>query len=100
MPIRTNDVIAAVLAAAGLLLTVGYLTQCSPAARPVPPKAVSAAAPSRGAARAAVTRAPESAAERGDEENREESANIKNIAHALQTIGADPELRRTYGLPK
>jgi len=32
-----------------------------------------------------------------EEEEREEGENIKNIAHALQTIGANPELRRTYG---
>ncbi|MFQ5668529.1 MAG: hypothetical protein ACE5I7_19160 [Candidatus Binatia bacterium] len=45
-------------------------------------------------------RQPQSVRNMGAEEENEEAEKIKKIGRALQTIGANPELRRTYGFPK
>src|SRR5512144_1799631 len=77
-------------AATLLLLTMSYLAQCTTTTRTLPSPAVEAAAPER-----ETEHKRKSIAEAAEEEDREESQRVKNVAHALQTIGADPEMRRT-----
>jgi hypothetical protein len=89
------------LVAAGLLFGAGYLPQCSPATR----RTESATSGAPTAAMAAATPATQREADeerdrRGDESQDEERAKIRNVAHALQTIAASPELRATVGLPR
>jgi len=81
-----------------LLLVASQLAQCSSAARRAEPEAVSTPAARVEAPREPEgERKPRDAKERAREEQDEESARIKSVAHALQTIGANPELRKTYG---
>jgi hypothetical protein len=90
--------------AAGLLFGAGYLPQCSSATRQT--ESVTNGAPT--AARAAATAATQREADEerepahrhSDESQEEERAKIRNVAHALQTIAASPELRATVGLPR
>jgi hypothetical protein len=101
----SRDLGAALGVSAALLLVVGYLTQCAPNARRVVSDASAAAtaSPSRHAAAEEEEREnerrPKSIREIADEEEHEEAEKIKNVAHALQTIGANPEMRATLGLP-
>ncbi len=82
-----------------LLLGVSYLTQCTSAApRPRPITAASPPAAASSPAREAEGRR-RSIQEIAEEEDKEESERVKSIGHALQTIAADPEKRRTYGFP-
>jgi hypothetical protein len=102
---QKNELGAMLMAAALLLLCVSYMTQCSAATRR--PDTVAAATPS---ASTPVSREeevereaehkPKSIHEFAAEEENEERAKIKGISRALQTIAADPELRRTYGFDK
>ena len=99
---ETRDLGVALLTAAMLLFTVGYLTQCRPATPPISPVAESSspqATPSHGAVHAR-TESNRKESETGDEQEDEERAKIRNVAHALQTIAESPELRATLGLPK
>jgi hypothetical protein len=91
-----KDLGVTLMAATLLLLTMSYLAQCTTTTRaPTPASpAVEAAAPER-----ETEHKRKSIAEAAEEEDREESQRVKNVAHALQTIGADPEMRRTYGFP-
>ena len=100
-----RDLGFSLVVAAGLLFGAGYLPQCSPATR----QRESVTGGARTEARAAATAATQrDAAEeertpanrRGDEAQEEERAKIRNVAHALQTIAASPELRATVGLPR
>ncbi len=100
---QQRDVGSFVLAAAVLLLCVNYMTQCSSATHRT--ETVVAAPPSEAPtkdarAHAERERKPKSAQELAAEEENEERAKLKSISRALQTIGADPEMRRTYGLPE
>ena len=93
------------MAATLLLLTVAYLAQCSPARRAEPAVDVQATRPrearaTEGAGEPEAERegtAP-SRRESLSEHDREERAKREIVVHALQTIAANPELRRTYGL--
>jgi len=105
---QNHDVGAMLVAATLLLLCVSYLTQCSPAARR--PETIVAATPVTSPPAQSreeelererkAKRKPKSIHEFAAEEEREEREKIKGISRVLQTIGADPELRRTYGFPK
>lgn len=78
-----------------LMMSMVYLAQCSsrtPASPPI--SQTSVASPSAGAASVEKPGGSEAAERRDDEE----SVRIKSVAHALQTIGASPELRKTYGV--
>ena len=89
-----RDLGVTLIAATLLLLGAGYLSQCSPHQTPPQPVSVQAPAPER------ERDAPrKSIQEEAEDEDREESQRVKNVAHALQTIGANPEARRTYGFP-
>jgi hypothetical protein len=102
---ETRDLGVALVGATLLLLSVGYVTRCTSTSRSTP------SAPGGGAAHAApsVSNAsrtqgeaagqPKSVRDIAAEEDKEESERIRNIGHALQTIGANPEARKTYGLP-
>ena len=87
------------LAIASLILgfVVLQLVQCSTSSRLNPQPPTPAAV---GAARDSEAE-PESEVEegkKGDETQEEERAKIRGVARALQTIGADPEMRKTYGI--
>jgi hypothetical protein len=96
-----RDLGVTLIAATLLLLTMTYFAQCTTTTRSLPPTAVEADAPERASEykREESEHKRKSVAEAAEEEDREESQRVKNVAHALQTIGANPELRRTYGFP-
>ena len=96
---QSRDLGITLLAAAALLLVVGYLTQCSPAAPRTPP-VVEAVPTQPRVVSPAEEEERRSGRESRDEQGDEERAKIRNVAHALQTIGASPQLRATLGLPK
>jgi len=101
-PKETRDLGVTLLTAALLLFAVGYLTQCGPGTQRTPPAAESSSARAT-PPEAAVhgrTGSGESEQETGNEEQDEERAKIRNVAHALQTIAGNPEMRATLGLPK
>jgi len=90
-----RDLSATLVCATILLLSLVYLAQCSThAPAPEPGSRINAAAE---ATHATSAEPPErgNAAQHGDDE---ESVKVKNIGHALQTVGADPVLRKTYGV--
>lgn len=105
---QKHDIGVMLVAATLLLLCVSYLTQCSPARHQ--PETTVAATPE--VSPPAESREEEIERERkakgkrmsvrefADEEDREEQQKIKGISRALQTVAADPELRRTLGFPK
>jgi hypothetical protein len=100
---ETRDLGVTLMGATLLLFAVGYLAQCTPTMqRNVPP----AAAEPAGAAASGAEKEREKAAVKGEpdgksrsREDNEESERVKSIGHALQTIGANPEMRKTYGFP-
>jgi hypothetical protein len=99
-----RDLAVTLVAATLLLVAVSYLTQCSAAPqRPVPP--IGAGAERSGTPPAEVEsereerRRPKSARELDEESTNEERAKIQRVGRALQTIGANPELRKTLGIP-
>ena len=98
---KQSEFLATAVAAALLLFSVAYLTRCSsPPPRVAPPTATSA---SGTAAKSAVREEEgegKSIKEFAAEEDKEERQKVENVAHALQTLGANPEFRKTYGLPK
>ncbi len=103
---QTRDLGALLLAATLLLLCVGYLTQCSRAThRPEVLAAATATLTPAAAAESEEERErerkgrPQSIREHAAEEEREERAKVQGISRALQTAGANPEFRRTYGFP-
>ena len=96
---ESRDLGVTLVAAAALLLVVGYLTQCSSAPRRTESALEAGSAPT------SVVSPPEREEHRsahgpGDEQEDEERAKIRNVAHALQTIAGNPEMRATLGLPK
>jgi len=98
-----KDLAVTLIASALLLVGVGYLTQCSaPTAPPSPADAARGLAPSAGgeAERAEAAGTPKSAREIDEDEGQEERAKIQRVGHALQTIGANPEMRKTLGIPQ
>lgn len=97
-----RDLGIALIAATLLLFSMTQLTQCSPVARraTVDSAASATASPALGEAQRERGTTRKSIAEAAAEEEEEEREKIRGIAHALQTIGANPELRRTYGLPE
>lgn len=88
-----------------VLLSVGYFAQCSSATCSRAPSGNNGAASSTAAVRAEEEERQKAATKRraihefAEEEDKEEGENVKNIGRALQTLGANPEARRTYGLP-
>lgn len=100
-----RDLAVTLIAATILLVGVSYLTQCSTASqRPGP--AIGAGAERSGNPSAGVESEreehgqPKSARELDEEATNEERAKIQRVGHALQTIGANPELRKTLGIPQ
>ncbi len=91
-----------VLAAALLLICVSYMTQCSSATHRNETVAVATPshAPTAQAPHADRERKAKSVQELAAEEEKEEREKLKSVSRALQTLGADPEVRRTYGLPE
>ena len=88
-----RDLGVSLVGAALLMLSMVYLAQCSsrtPA--PGPSSQPGAAAPS--ARGTGANRQDERGAA---EKDNDEAARVKGVAHVIQTIGADPELRKTYG---
>jgi hypothetical protein len=98
------DLGAMLLAALLLLLCVSYTAQCSSAAHRSDTVAAATPAPSTPAKsreeKAERERKPKSVREFAAEEDKEEGQKVQGISRALQTVGANPELRRTLGLPK
>ena len=100
---ETRDLGITLLGATLLLFAVSYLAQCTPAQSRKVPEAAVAPAETEGAS--PETERGEPAAQREQErrsrpgEDNEESERVRSIGHALQTIGANPELRKTYGFP-
>jgi hypothetical protein len=101
-----RDLALTLMMSAILLLSVSYLTQCSAAPqRPSPTSNVGTEREGEASSDATPERKkdtgkPKSARELGEEEDEEERAKIQRIGHALQTIGANPELRKTLGIPQ
>ncbi len=98
------DVGAMLAAATLLLLCVSYLTQCSSTVhRPDTVVAATPAATPPAQARdedMERERKPKSVHEFAAQEEKEEREKVQAIGHALQTAGADPAFRKTYGLPQ
>lgn len=98
------DLGVALLAAAAVLFGLNYLTQCSSASHRAALSPISSAASPR-VGKTVEHEADEesdhhkSVAEQAAEEDNEERARVQNIGHALQTIGSNPEYRKTIGLP-
>jgi hypothetical protein len=93
-----RDLGVTLVCAAMLMLSTVYLTQCSARTQAPEPASQTSAATrtvTGGASAQRQREAGRDAAEKKEDE--EESALNKNIGHAIQTIGADPELRKTYG---
>lgn len=101
---KKHDLGAFLLAALLLLLCVSYTTQCSSAAHRSATVAAATPAPKTPAKsreeKAERERRPKSIHEIAAEEDKEEQEKRQGISRALKTIGANPELRRTYGLPE
>ena len=101
-----RDLADALIAATILVLGASYLTQCSPATQPPSPAVNAEAAHGReGASGAEAEREkaagkPKSVRELDEEQTNEEREKIQRIGRALKTIGANPELRKTYGIPQ
>ena len=80
-----RDVAVTLVGVTLLMLSIVALTQCSASTHtpePASPTSVATQSVTRGAAK---------------KEDDEESVRVKSIGHALQTIGANPEARKTYG---
>lgn len=89
----------ALVAATLLLFSAGYLAQCTSAGRRSEPQMAAPVATSTASVREGDRgRTGQSMRELAEEEEKEERAKIQGVAHALRTIGANPELRRTYGI--
>ncbi len=103
---EARDLVLTLMTAAVLLLSVSYLTQCStPPQRPSPTSSVETEhegekSSDTKAERKAAEGTPKSVRELAEEEDQEERAKIQRVGHALQTIGANPELRKTLGIPQ
>jgi hypothetical protein len=101
---KKHDLGAMLLAAMLLLLCVSYTAQCSSAAHRRDTVAGATPAPNTPAKsreeNAERERKPKSIHAIAAEEDKEEQEKVQGISRALQTIGANPELRRTYGFPK
>jgi hypothetical protein len=99
-----RDLAVTLIASALLLLGMSSLTQCSTASQR-PSTANNAGGPEHEtSAGAEVERAgavtPKSARELDEDEGQDERAKIQRVGHALQTIGANPEMRKTLGIPQ
>jgi hypothetical protein len=101
---KKHDLGAFLLATLLLLLCVSYTTQCSPVAHRSETVAAATPAPHTPAKsreeKAERERRRKSIHEIAAEEDKEEQEKREGISRALKTIGANPELRRTYGLPE
>lgn len=101
-----RDLALTLMMSAILLLSVSYLTQCSaPPQRSSPPSNVETEQEGETSSDTKPERQkdvgkPKSARELAEEEDEEERAKIQRVGHALQTIGANPELRKTLGIPQ
>jgi len=97
-----TDLGVVLLAGSALLFSLNYLTQCSSAAPRTEPLAVTSPASTRAEERVKQEQEErgrrKSAAEAAAEEDDEERARVQNVGHALQTIGANPGYRETYGI--
>ncbi len=106
---RKYDLGALLFAAMLLVLCVSYLTQCSSTQHRT--ETIAAATATAGAVNEAreeeierereerAERRPRNVREQAAEEEKEERAKVQGISRALQTAGADPEFRKTYGFP-
>ena len=101
-----KDLVVTLIASALLLLGVSSLTQCS-AASQHPSTADNAAAGSGREASAGgdaqredATGKPKAGRELDEDEDQDERQKIQRVGHALQTIGANPEMRKTLGIPQ
>ena len=101
-----RDLAVTLIASALLLLGVSLLTQCSSSSQR-PSTTINADA-ARGretssggeAEREETAGTPKSARELDEDEGQEERQKIQRVGHALQTIGANPEMRKTLGIPQ
>lgn len=100
-----RDLAITLVTAAILLVGVSYLTQCSASSRHPSPGEESASG-REGASSGSESEheeaagKPKSARELDEDEGIEEREKIQRVGRALQTIGANPEMRKTYGFPQ
>jgi hypothetical protein len=89
------------LAIAALILgfVMLQLVKCSTYA-PSVPQALPSPGKSAGAREPQTEHDDEEAEKKGDETQDEERAKIRGVARALQTIAADPEMQKTYGIKR
>ena len=103
---EAKDLAITLIGSALLLLGVSSLTQCSAASRPPSAANNAAAGPGREtsaggqAQREEAAGTPKSAREVDEDEGQDERQKIQRVGHALQTIGANPEMRKTLGIPQ
>lgn len=98
---QKNEFGAMLMAGMLLLLCVSYMAQCSSATHRPETVAAATPAPSKPAVREErQAEHKKSIHEFAAEEENEEREKIRGVSRALQTIAADPELRRTYGFPQ
>jgi hypothetical protein len=90
-----RDLAVTLITSTILLLGVSYLTQCSTASRRSSPGVAAEAAHDGKAASDA-----DSEREANEGQENEEREKIQRVGRALQTIGANPEMRKTYGFPQ
>ncbi|HVO24673.1 MAG TPA: hypothetical protein VMW56_13695 [Candidatus Margulisiibacteriota bacterium] len=100
----SRDLAITLIMSAILILSVSYLTQCSsPPQRPSPTSSVETdhegEASSGKTEREEAAGKPNSARDLEEEGDQEERAKIQRVGRALQTIGANPELTKTLGIP-
>ena len=100
-----RDLALTLVTSAILLLSVNYLTQCSAAPQRPSPTGNAETQPEGAssdteAEHEKAAGKPKSVHELAEEEDREERAKIQRVGRALQTIGANPELRKTLGIPQ
>lgn len=92
---ETRDLAITFITSGVLLLSVACLTQCS--APPPRPSQEGGAVTGR---EEEESRKPKSDREHDEDEGQEEREKIQRVGRALQTIGANPEMRKTYAIPR
>jgi hypothetical protein len=98
-----RDLAVTLIVSALLLLAVSSLTQCSAASQHSSTANNAAVGSAQGTSTGGEVQrekaaGPKSAREL--DEDQDEREKIQRVGHALQTIGANPELRKTLGIPQ
>ena len=90
-----RDLGVTLVGATMLMFSMVYLAQCSSRPHASGPADQTSPTVQGGRGASAEGQAERRAVDKGDDE---ESVRVKSIGHAIQTIGANPELRKTYGV--